>query len=421
LPLIDKKYYLLAALILLHIGFWIIRKPPQPSSDDLVYLNNAKAMMAGEYVLTESPKNHRLVVFAPVALFISALGESPWVISLWPLLCSCITLVALYLFLLKYSGLLHAFTSSLLLATNTLQIDYSASLFPDVIVALFALLFVVQIFKARLNSNLPLSTALLAAFFFYSGFLAKEIIVFVLPFILFLFLKDFKAKENISSWKRIFIAMLSVGIVFFAAYYLFTGDFNFIYHSVDTRHSEFYALQTPSEIFERLSIGPANMFAINVGYIVLFLFVLSNFYFRKSDIKSIRFFSTYFFWLLAVYWLLPISLKSFTLIHLDPRMWMLLLCPLYILAGFNTVKIIEGDIWQAKKTAMIFLTVSILSYLLVSPQRAFLFFLFALSCTAIVFLRQRKMAEIWKLVILLLPTVILALRFTVANSNFLPQ
>jgi hypothetical protein len=85
--LFSNKTFLLSILLIIHIGFWIIRKPPVPGSDDLVYFLNAKSLIAGEYYLHESPKNHRLAVFAPVALLITLFGESPWIVSLWTLIC----------------------------------------------------------------------------------------------------------------------------------------------------------------------------------------------------------------------------------------------------------------------------------------------------------------------------------------------
>jgi 4-amino-4-deoxy-L-arabinose transferase-like glycosyltransferase len=421
LRLSDNKHFLLFALIALHIGFWIIRKPPQPSSDDLVYLNNAKAILSGDYILTESPKNHRLIVFAPVAALISVFGESPWVVSFWPLLCSCITLAVLYFFLLKYSSLLHAFASSLLLATNTQQVDYSASLFPDVIVAMFSLLLLWRVYEGRLKEAGTLQNAGATALFFYLGFLTKEIIIFVLPFLLFLFIKDIKARTNQKFWKQFIAFMVLCGIALIATYYILTGDFNFIYHSIETRHNEFYSLQSLSEVVERLTYGPALMFASHVGYIVLLLFVLVDFRKRDNTNSSLKFISNYFWILLALYWLLPISLQHFTPIHLDPRMWMLLLPPLYVFAGFNAAQIIQGNIQLAKKMVILFLAAAVLALIFVSAQRAIMFMTFALSCIAVVLLSKKNLAQVWQMLILLLPAVLLALRFTTANSNFLPQ
>jgi hypothetical protein len=423
---VKKKYSLLLFLVLLHIAFWVIKKPPQPSSDDLVYVENAKAMLAGEYHLVESPKSHRLVVIAPVALLINVFGESPWVISAWPLLCSCLTLVTLFAFLARHSGLTHAFAAGLLLATNTLQIDYSDSLFPDVIVAMFAFWFVMQIFLARLRAGHHWIQIIAAVVLFYTGYLAKEIIIFVLPFVFVQMIMDVKTKAHITFWKKFTAAIVLGAIAFVGVYYLLSGQLNFLYDTVQTRHSEFYALDSFRKIVRRITYGPAMMIGENVGYIVLFLlaihFVMTGAW-RKQDgaNKTIRFFLLYFVVLLLTYWFAPISLSQFSFIHLDPRMWMMLLVPLYIIGGYTISKIAEGENdYGVKVLAIVFLVLAALTLIFDTPQRAVMFMMFSLSAVIIRVLQKRMtLDKMWVVFILLAPAIILALRFTTANSNFL--
>jgi hypothetical protein len=423
----NRKFILLFGLLLLFIGFWIIRKPPQPSSDDYVYLESAKLLLSGEYSLNESPKNHRFVVFAPVALFIRIFGESPWIISLWPLICSCTTLIILFFFLKKYSSLTHAFASCLLLATNTLQIDYSASLFPDVIVGMFSFLFLAEIYKARLKDYSNWQHAIASVLFFFTGFLAKEIIIFVLLFAAAVFLWDLKNRIHLLFWKKFLSLILVTVLAFISGYYSFTGDVNFIYNSIDTRHSEFYTLQSSSEIVKRLTYQPAIMIALNVGYIILFILTII---FLTGDIfKSIKnqmaspviFFMIYFLVLLTTYWFIPISFGHFTLIHLDPRMWMLLLVPLYIIGGFVVTRIIEEKNNRSLSMMILLFAISALTAIIfVSPQRSLMYFMFVLS-GSVVFILKRKdsIKEFYLTLLLLAPAIIIALRFTTANSNFL--
>ncbi len=424
----DKKYSLLLFLVLLHVALWAIKKPPQPSSDDLVYVQNAKSLLAGDYQLSESPKNHRLVVFAPVALLIAVFGESPWVISSWPLLCSIITLVVMFLFLEKYSGLTHAFAAGLLLATNTLQIDYSDSLFPDVIVGMFAFLFLVQVFKARDYKSRAATDnlwrrAIVAAILFYLGFLTKEIIVFVLPFVAVQWIADVKKKRNGEFWKKLFAAMAAGGVLFVGIYYLLTGELNFIYQSVETRHSEFYALNSANEIWRRLTSGPVVMIVENVGYIILFLLAIHFVLTQRKGMKEnavVQFFGLYLLVLLLVYWFGPISLSHASFIHLDPRMWMMLLVPMYVIGGFTISKIAEAENDSAiKMLAIVFLIVAGATLIYETPQRAFVFMMFALSAAVMRVLQKRMtINKLWMVFILLAPAIILALRFTTANSNF---
>src|SRR6187549_3581446 len=84
---VSRSVFILL-LLLVHASLWFLFKPIAPGTDDLVYTWNAEMMAKGEYQLTDSPKNHRLTIIAPVALLIKVFGASPYVISLWPLLCS---------------------------------------------------------------------------------------------------------------------------------------------------------------------------------------------------------------------------------------------------------------------------------------------------------------------------------------------
>jgi hypothetical protein len=420
---LRKKHFLLLFLVLLHVALWVIKKPPQPSSDDLVYVQNAQSLLAGDYALNESPKNHRLIVFAPVAALIAVFGESPWVISSWPLLCSIITLVVMFFFLEKYSGLTHSFAAGLLLATNTLQIDYSDSLFPDVIVGMFAFLFLVQVFKARLERRKLWRRAMVAAVLFFLGFLTKEIIVFVLPFVVVQWIVDVRTKRNGEFWKKLVATMAGGEILFVVIYYLLTGELNFIYQSVETRHSEFYALTSANEIWHRLTSGPVIMIGENVGYIILFLLAIHFVLTKRKRMKEnivVQFFGLYLLFLLLTYWFGPISLSHASFIHLDPRMWMMLLVPMYVIGGFTVSKIAdtEND-YGIKMLAIVFLVAAGATLIFETPQRAFVFMMFALSA-AIVRVLQKKMtiSKMWMVFILLAPAIILALRFTTANSNF---
>src|ERR1035438_1060344 len=108
----KNKSVLIFILLFIHVAFWFILKPAPPFSDDKVYALNAESMAEGNYHLNESPKNHRLMVIAPTALFIKVFGESPFVISLWTLLCSLFTILVLFLFLSEYSSIEIAFTAS---------------------------------------------------------------------------------------------------------------------------------------------------------------------------------------------------------------------------------------------------------------------------------------------------------------------
>ena len=99
---------------------------------------------------------------------------------------------------------------------------------------------------------------------------------------------------------------------------------------------------------------------------------------------------------------------------------MMLLVPMCILGGYTISRIAEeGNDKTIKMLAIIFLVVSGLTLIYQTPQRAFVFMMFAMSAAIIrVFQKRMTINKIWMAFILLAPTIILALRFTTANSNF---
>jgi len=428
-----NKPFIIAFLLFIHVGFWFILKPAPPFSDDKVYAINAESMVDGHYQLLESPKNHRLTVIAPTALFIKLFGESPFIVSLWTLLCSLITIACLFLFLSKYSTIEVAFTSSFLIACNNLQIIYSVALFPDVIVALFAFLVIELIYTSRIENSSNLITIIGATVYFYIGFLAKEIILIILPFIVFLFISDWIKKINKTFWIKFFISFISGGVILNAIYYFATGDANFIYHCINKNHNEVFAIFTNEELIKRFTYQPLIFLFQSVGYSILLLFFIGYFlskvgvtnqnkYNQKPGAPLIKFFSIYFLILLATYWWMPTSFN-----HLSPillfgfeRMWMLLLIPLAIIAANLLVEAIEGE--GRKKLLLItaiFFIAALISVILSSYNRAFMFLLFSVFSIFSILLKEKtNLNKQIILSVLLIPVFFVALYFAYQNSNW---
>ena len=430
----KNKLSLLFILLFIHVAFWFILKPTAPFSDDKVYALTAKTMVDGHYQLSESPKNHRLTVIAPTALFIKLFGENPFVVSLWTLICSLLTITCLFLFLSRFASLHIAFTASFLIACNNLQIIYSVALFPDVIVALFAFLVIERIYTSRAANTAKAWTIIEAAVFFYIGFLAKEIIIIILPFIFFLFISDMIKKINRIFWIKFFICLISGGLILNDIYFMLTGDMNFIYHCINKNHNEVFALFSNDELIKRFTYQPLIFLFQSVGYSILLLYLISHFI-AKVMIKNpekiilspkpslIRFFTAYFFILLATYWWMPTSFN-----HLSPillfgfeRMWMMLLIPLAIIAAHIIIKALDEE--DSRKGFLIISTVFALAanacVSLTYYSRAMMFLLFTFSSLAVIILKENtRLNKQILLGILLFPSFIIALYFCWQNSNW---
>jgi len=296
-------------------------------------------LIAGDYHLTDSPKNHRLTVIAPTALCIFLFGDNPFSIALFPLLCSLVTISALFFFIFRRSDLLTASLAALFLACNILQITYSTALFPDVIVSCFALLTMISVYNRK---------ASLAVLFFFIGFFAKEIIILVLPIIGIMCVADLRKKQNVRFWSTFSLLFIFAISAIAVSYCLLTGDWNFIYSSVEKYHNETFAVFSNTELIKRFTYEPVIFLLTTLGYAIPLIYVAPSL-FKKSYIR------TYFLILLALLWWMP---TSFT--HLSPvllfgyeRMWMMLLAPLSALAAFSVTKAVENERHKYLKSAIL--------------------------------------------------------------------
>src|ERR1035438_1302757 len=125
-----SKYLPLLLILLLHIAGWIILKPVYPHSDDYCYAADAHNFLHHPFHLTYNKFQNRLGVYLPTAFFFTLFGISPYIISLWTLITSNLTIILVFMFVNKiadtsWSGNAIPNVASFLIAINVLQITYS--------------------------------------------------------------------------------------------------------------------------------------------------------------------------------------------------------------------------------------------------------------------------------------------------------
>jgi len=421
----SKGLILLLAILLLHILSWFALKPVAPKTDDLVYTSFAKQVIHGEFHLTESPKNHRVALIYPVAALLKAFGENPFVISLFPLLCSLCTICILFFFLVRCTDLFTAGLASVLLAVNTIQITFSAALFPDVVVSMYMLICVCCVFIARNGSVNLAGAAIMFVLSYVAGFLTKEIIVLAIPFFAFLFVKYLLQKKNLPFWKIVFAAGFVAVAILILYYKNATGDWKFIYHTINKNHNDVFVPEmTSAELFARYTYGPLIWLAGSAGFI--FLLILSipeiirclN---GKQTNAFARFITLYFLFLLAAFWFGTTSITRFAPVLLYERMWLPLLAPLCILCGLTISRFSksEYDNWEFL-LVLILLLAGVVSMLAGwSIPRAVLFGVFAVVVAGAQLIRQPWIKNrIVPAIVMVCPFLLLALYFVLKNSNW---
>lgn len=176
------KNKLLFLILLFHITAWFLLKPVWPFSDDYWYAFHAHNFLEGHLNLTYNQFQNRFGVYIPASFLFYFFGITPYTLALWPLLASCFTIAIVFLFLDKTANTTIAFVSSFLIATNTMQLTYSITIFPDLIVSFYCIAAVLVLYLGRQKDQKLMYPVLLNVILLL-GFLTKETILLVMPFL----------------------------------------------------------------------------------------------------------------------------------------------------------------------------------------------------------------------------------------------
>lgn len=425
---LKKDFFFLSAIVFVHVVCWLAMKPIFPQGDPLVYFINAKRILNQEYFFSYSVQSHRYGVFVPQAILIKLFGENPYAINLWTLLCSTSTISLLYFFLLKFLNRTTAIIAGLLLSVNLIQVIYSSTVFPDMIVSFFGLCCIYFVYKGREEQYLWRKNSALFILSFAFGFSAKESIIVTLPFIAFIFWKDWKEKQFFYFQRSVIVFLILFSVFVFSISKSLTGSFLFFYDSY-SHYEVFLPLQNFSELLKNVFIEMPQWLNAQLGYIFPLLFSIPaciDGLKRKDKIISLqRFLSYYVIILFLTLCCGSISIFHFGYIPMVDRRWMMLIAPLCILSAISIYKIVQGSF---EKHTFYFLIISlallsILNFIEYSLQRGVLFFVFALMLFIERILKEKfKTKEGFRVILVMLPFIILACYFILKNSNYVvPQ
>ncbi len=310
---------------MMHVLLWLLLKPPVPHSDDKVYVDEGLRMVRGEYSLSESPKSHRLLVIVPVTVFVKLLGNSPFVISLWPLLCSLMTIAGV--FLLFRRKLYIALPASLFISCNIIQVIYSTVAFPDAVVSLFAFM-AIALLHLRYENNLQI--AVLTAAALLAGFFAKQIVLLIVPFIVITSWEDIRRKINLLFWKTFYAASLMAVVAVLLISKGLTGQWFFLIQAIEQHHNDVFVNLSSGELLYRLTAEPLVFLFSQAGYWPLLLMAWPAFFVRD---EKLDFWKKYAVTLFVLLWFGTTSFHRWAPLPLLDRMWMMMIVPLSIMAA----------------------------------------------------------------------------------------
>lgn len=409
-----NTYFLLGIIILLHITGWLLLKPVWPLSDDYWYSFHAHDLLTQPFHLSSNHFQNRLGVYVPVSILFNYFGINPYTISLWPLIISVFSISIVFLFVEKLLNTTVAFISSFLISTNILQMTYSIALFPDLIVSFYCIAIVLLFYYGRERKPKQVIYPILINVLLIIGFLTKETILLIGPFILIVLIYDLYRKRNILFWKRtLFLGFCS--LVFLSLmYYLITGDaFHRIRLMVDFVDHKMMRPAIEEQITSIWSSNIFRWFNNELGYIFLLLFSIPAFFTLKQEkLNSFKTYIAAYSILLLIEYIVLFHTKKYGVVIMCDRMWMLLIAPLSILSAYFIFKA-ENKFYIV--LAVMLLLLAITNYYFINLNRALLFVMFLFAVISSYYLR--KLNNKWSL-ILLLPFLILCIHFIYRNSNY---
>lgn len=402
----------LAAVLIIHVLLWLLLKPPVPHSDDLVYVEEGFRMASPDYTISESPKSHRFLVIIPVAVFVKLFGYSPFIVSLWPLLCSLMTIAGVYLLFRK--NLSVALPASLIISCNIIQVIYSTVAFPDAVVSLFAFMAIALMhFRHQINSWVAFVTVAIIL----AGFFAKQIMLLIIPFIVFASREDISRKRNRLYWKRFYVASLLAVITVLLVSKGLTGQWFFLIQSVEVYHNDVFVSLTAQELLYRLTAEPMVFLFSQAGYWPLLLMAWPAFFLKEGTLSSWKKYAAILFVLL---WFGTTSFNRWAPLPLIDRMWMMMIVPLSIMAAYSMNAFLQKKL--SPKIRVMFYGMFIVSAFVAFPvfqlTRSLMLLMFAVGFFIAEKRETNKSGKDISMIAAMLPSVILVIWFVLKNSNW---
>jgi len=414
LPVFKNPYLLLGLILLLHTAAWILLKPIAPngpSDDPFQYAFNANSLINHSYHPDYLPYPNRFGVFVPVSLIFRLFGENPYSTSLWPLIASLLTIALVFFFLNKFADTAIASVAAFLIAVNIEQVSYSLELYPDLIVSFYAFAAVLLLYYGPEQSGNKILSAALFVLTLVLGFLTKETILLLVPFILLCLITDIIQKKHFRFWKLTIVFSLLSLVFLFGFYYRLTGDpFYRIKSMLDLVQNRILDTDMSKSITDVNSSNLLIWLNHKLAYLFLLLFsipMLISCIKKKTLLLEtyISIYSAYLFVLLAVIFHTP----KMGIIYMQDRHWMFLIAPLAVLSASFICRPDKKFLWFLIPTLLI---LCIYNYFEMGSMRALLFFLFLAICLILYFVKQGN----YKL--LTLPFLFLLVYFVWSNSNY---
>lgn len=236
--------------------------------DDMLYARLAKQFADGNFSVTEDHYTYRWITIFLTGIAYKLLGVTDHASAIMPMLATLFTALLIY-FVAYHKGQCVAILAITFYALHYWTFFYSDKIMPDVYVAtaVFAALAALYYHRYRASGK---NTVLLACVFsaaLFTGFLAKETILYMAPVAGFIFLSDVLHKRYLQFW------MYCIG----STLILFAGYFGWIYFETGHLLSRFHAIAAGSYLNPcSYDVLPVAVVLKRVAYELWLVFIRSG-------------------------------------------------------------------------------------------------------------------------------------------------
>ncbi len=226
----------LAMLVLgIHVAFLIYSRPGFLCSDDFLYAGIVRRIIDKSFSVQWPPFHNRFGLIFPVAFCVRWLGMNPWSYVLWPMLCSCITVLLVFCWTTCRYGRTAAIFAGILMATSASQIHWAMHVMPDVVLGTMLFCAVLCVESSRTSTN-PGSRWGWAAAFGVAMFCAictKLPAMWIAPFLAISLVIDLATKRAWKPWLAIVISGAISAVAYMVMYWALTGDALYRIHAIE--------------------------------------------------------------------------------------------------------------------------------------------------------------------------------------------
>ena len=338
--------------------------------DSPSYVYSAKKFLETHSINYNDPIETRVIAWIPYAIYIFFFGINKYIT--WVTTIELCALLCIIYFFLRNQDQVVALYSSAIIGLSTFMIQISAVVRGDTLLTLLVNLPLLVYWRYIKNEISPKASqwGIFAGVCWVLAFYTKEVAVYYLIVCLYFSVIAYSKKysNDIKFWSSFWTTLIFAGIFTVGYFYFQTGDpFRKITlaNEVVTHYDQ--ARNAPGELLYRVTLQPIIFFIQN--YTLGLLVLLSLFYlipFRKSENG---FWIGYSIVALSVWWIVPQNISPYHPIWLINRLWMPIVVPLSICAGYGMKSFVacretKSGRWAVILTGISFVIVSYKMFLL---------------------------------------------------------